>query len=65
MFGGGGIVPDVLVAQDKMRVEQFIRQWNREWLLRVFTQPQERVELNSIDSTLTLEEIYQEVDFTE
>jgi Uma2 family endonuclease len=28
----------VLVAQDKMRVEQFTRQGDREWLLRVYTQ---------------------------
>ncbi|MBA3323109.1 MAG: Uma2 family endonuclease [Pyrinomonadaceae bacterium] len=53
----------VLVAQDKMRVEQFVRQPNGEWALRAVSEREGKITLTSIGCELTLAEIYQRVVF--
>lgn len=51
----------VLVAQDKHRVERFLRQDGNEWLLTTTTGLESTVSLTSIQCTLDLAEIYDKV----
>lgn len=55
----------LLVAQSKILVEHFVRQPNNTWLLSVFDEAQQSVEIRSIECSLLLEEIYEKVNFTE
>ena len=52
----------VLVDQDKMRVEHFLRQGDQ-WLLSEFCEPEDRMELTSIGCELVLRDIYDKVPF--
>jgi Uma2 family endonuclease len=51
----------VLVAQDEPRVEIYLRQGGREWLLTEASELGESVELRSIGCFLALEDVYQRV----
>jgi len=51
----------LLVAQDRMHVEQFTRQQNDTWLFSEAEQPTAVIRLASIDSELLLETIYEKV----
>jgi Uma2 family endonuclease len=53
----------VLVAQDKHRVEHFVRQSDGNWLYGAADGPGARLHLPSIDCTLALAEVYDKVDF--
>ncbi len=52
----------VLIAQDTVRVEHFLRQGER-WILTEFSDLDDSVPLAAIDCTLALREIYRKVPF--
>ncbi|MBI4545812.1 MAG: Uma2 family endonuclease [Gemmatimonadetes bacterium] len=51
----------LLVAQDEPRVERYLRQGPREWLLTEFRGLSETVELSSVGCTLPLSQVYEKV----
>lgn len=51
----------LLIAQDRMHVEQFTRQQNDTWLFSEAEQPTAVIRLASVDSELRLETIYEKV----
>ena len=53
----------VLVASEFMRVEHLVRQPNGTWIMTEYKQPEDEVVLRTLDSTLTLAQIYRRVDF--
>jgi Uma2 family endonuclease len=53
----------VLVAQDAVRIEHYVRQPDGGWLLTDLNRPEEVLELPSISCKLPLREIYARVDF--
>jgi Uma2 family endonuclease len=53
----------LLVAQDQYRIERFTRQSNGQWLLSEAIGPDSRIQLESIDCTLALAEVYDKVEF--
>jgi Uma2 family endonuclease len=53
----------LLIEQSKMRVEQYIKQTPKQWLLRIFEDPEEIISLEAIDCSLSLAEIYAQVEF--
>lgn len=55
----------VLVAQDKMRVEHFVRQDDGRWLLAELNDPDEVLTLDSVGCRLPLAEIYDKVALNE
>jgi Uma2 family endonuclease len=55
----------LLVSQDRMLVEQFIRQEDDSWLMRVASGNDGVVNLASCDCTLPLADIYENVEFPE
>ncbi len=52
----------VLVAQDRVSVERFVRQ-GKFWILATFSDLDEEVELTSVGCSIPLREIYENVDF--
>lgn len=56
------LVEYVLIAQDKMRVEYFLRQ-KEQWLLSEFCQPDDRMALTSMGCELRVGDIYDKVRF--
>jgi Uma2 family endonuclease len=56
----------VLIAQDRRRIERFVRQEGRQqWLLTEVSDPEERVTLSSVACELTLSEVYAKVKLPE
>lgn len=55
----------VLVAQDQMRVEHFVRQANGSWTMTEYTTPESVVPLPVVGCELPLAEIYDKVTFPE
>ena len=55
----------VLVDQYRMRVEYFKQTSEKEWMLRVFTQPDETLVLQSINLEIPLSDIYHRVEWEE
>lgn len=53
----------ILVAQDHYRVEHFARQDGGLWVLQEATDVSPTITIQSIECTLTLEDIYEKVDF--
>jgi Uma2 family endonuclease len=53
----------LLISQDQMRVEHYMRQGDRSWLLRVYEKVEDVVQLDSVECTLLLSEIYERVEF--
>lgn len=53
----------ILVAQDKMLVDHYIKQSNNEWTLRSYTKPDDVIKLSSISCELSLAELYAQVGF--
>lgn len=54
----------VLVSQDRPQVERFLRS-GEDWILREFSGRAERFELPSIGVSLSLQDVYERVDFEE
>lgn len=55
----------VLVAQDRPRLERYVRQPDDSWLLTVFADPAQAFSLASVPVQIPLAEIYAEVEFPE
>jgi Uma2 family endonuclease len=55
----------LLIAQDKIYVEQYIREISGDWLLKVFHQEEETIRLSSIQCTLPLTTIYSKIKLTD
>ena len=53
----------LLIEQDKMRVEQYIKQTPKQWLLRIYEDTDETIELAAIGCNVPLTDIYAQVDF--
>jgi Uma2 family endonuclease len=53
----------VLIAQDRVHVERFVRQPDGQWLFLAATDPARAVPLSSIDGQLALSEVYERVEF--
>jgi Uma2 family endonuclease len=54
----------ILVEQDTMRVEHFIKISEKEWNVRLLTDKTDKLRLESINCELSLDEIYREVKFS-
>lgn len=54
----------VLVEQDQMRVEHFIKISEKEWRVHLLTETAEKLTLKSIACELALEDVYREVKFS-
>lgn len=54
----------LLVAQDKVRVEHFIRQPDGQWLQREYTQAEEVIHLTSVNIDLPVQTVYEGIPFT-
>ena len=54
----------VLVEQDTMRIEHFIKINEKEWKVYLLTETDEKLILESINCEITLDEIYREVKFS-
>jgi Uma2 family endonuclease len=55
----------LLIEQSKRRVEQYIKQSPRQWLLRIFEDADEVIKLDSINCALSLTDIYAQIEFAE
>jgi Uma2 family endonuclease len=53
----------LLVAQDEVRLEQYVKQPNRVWLLFEYSALENVVELSSISCSLALRDVYDKVSF--
>jgi Uma2 family endonuclease len=53
----------VLVSQTEAQVERFVRQDDGDWLLTVLKGPEAILKFASIDVSLTLSEIYEDIEF--
>jgi Uma2 family endonuclease len=53
----------LLVSQSTPRIEQFLRQPNEDWTLRITTDPTAFIHMPSIDCEIPLAEIYERVEF--
>lgn len=54
----------VLIEQDEMRIEHFIKINEKEWNVRLLTEKAEKLVLESINCEVSLDEIYREVKFS-
>ena len=54
----------LLVAQDKVRIEHYVRQ-GPHWVLSEVSDPQDTVHLAAIDCTIALQDVYDKVQFAE
>lgn len=52
----------ILIAQDRIYLEHHVRQPESSWLLTEYTQLTDKIQLPSIDCTLSLADIYEKVD---
>ena len=59
----GSLAEHLLVAQDEIRVEQYVKQPNGEWLLFEYLTLDSKVHLPSIDCSLLLSEVYDRISF--
>lgn len=55
----------LLISQDAVRVERYVRQTTHEWLLQEFTELDQAVSLDAIGCSLMLADIYEAVTFEE
>ena len=53
----------VLIVQDKIRIEHFVRQSDDRWLLTVVSAPNDTLEIASLNCTLLVSDVYEKVDF--
>ena len=52
----------VLLSQEKLHIDHYVRQPDNQWLLSEASSPQDTVRLPSIDCSLTLAEVYDKVE---
>lgn len=55
----------LLIEQDVMRVEHYIKQTPKQWILRIYESADETVNLESIGCEISLNDIYAQVKFEE
>lgn len=55
----------LMVAQDRQLVEQFVRQADNTWVLKIFGQSNSILKFASISAQVALDEIYRGIEFTE
>ncbi len=55
----------ILVAQDKIHLEYYVRQSDRSWLFSEFKFVKDKFQIQSIGCELSLKEIYEKVEFEE
>lgn len=53
----------LLIAQDSMHVELYIRQEQNRWLLIEFTEPEATVPLEAIGCSMAIKDIYEDIEF--
>ena len=53
----------VMIAQDRVHVEHYVRQQDNQWLLSEAKELQDAIELPTIQCTLALADVYDKVDF--
>jgi Uma2 family endonuclease len=53
----------LLVSQEKMQIDHYIRQDENAWLLQGFSMPERKLELSSIGCILLIHETYRKVNF--
>ena len=53
----------VLVSAERMQLEHFVRQPDGRWLMSEYNEPHHQLPLASVDATLPLSEIYEQVEF--
>lgn len=52
----------ILISQDHHHIEHYVRQANGQWLLTEATHLSETIDIQSIDCTLSLEDVYEKVE---
>ncbi len=60
----GALTDYVLIEQDEMRVEHFIKTGEKEWKFRLLAEQADKLILESIESEISLDEIYRELKFS-
>ncbi|WP_353573342.1 Uma2 family endonuclease [Candidatus Albibeggiatoa sp. nov. BB20] len=53
----------VLVAQDQYRIEHYQRRSQNQWLLTVLTEPEQILILQSVDTQISVQDVYDKVSF--
>lgn len=53
----------LLVAQDKIHVEHYVRQSDRSWLFSEYKSAEEKIQIASIGCELSVAEVYEKVEF--
>ena len=53
----------VLISQEEIRAEHYVRQSDKSWVLRDFVSPSDDLELGSIGCRLLLDSLYERVEF--
>jgi Uma2 family endonuclease len=53
----------LLIEQNKMRVEQYVKQTPKQWLLRIYENADEAIDLSGIGCNIPLTDIYAQVEF--
>jgi Uma2 family endonuclease len=53
----------ILISQDEMRIEHFIKNGEKEWKVRFLTAKLDKLVLESVDCEVSVEEIYKEISF--
>lgn len=53
----------ILVAQDSIHVEHYVRQSDRTWLFSEYKSAEEKIQIESVGCELLVEEIYEKVEF--
>ena len=55
----------VLVAQDRMQIERFVRSEDETWQMRIFKDEAGEFSLQSVAVSVPIKDIYEGVDFTQ
>ncbi len=53
----------LLVAQDKIHIEHYVRQSDRSWLFSEYKSAEEKIQIASIGCELSVAEVYEKVEF--
>ena len=54
----------LLIEQESMRVEHFIKQTANQWLLRIYENVADVAKLESIGCEVTLADVYSQIEFS-
>lgn len=59
----GSVSECVLIKEEEMRVEHFAKQNSKQWMFRIYNQPEEIISFDSISCKASLSEIYAQIKF--